>query len=269
MKFYDESLTLFLRDSIHFQWKFDPQGAVPSQLDFVVERSGSPSGPWDELATVDPRTTFSYHDDTAPLRAMNDTHFYRIRVVRKSDGVTVHESRAVSYDNDLPLDAKWIIKQQTILLEGVNGHKAIKGRPVTVYKKITNGPPCDICTDKTTGQVIISNCMACVGTGIDRGYYNGITVGMNLTPATNMKRLTNMQAVSDTDLVAVLNNFPALESGDILVELSEKHWRVTRQDPRERNRNLVRQQVFLTQIKPDDIVNELRHRDHGGRKEST
>jgi len=264
--FFDTQALMMPRQGVRVQWKWDPQGTAPSTVEVVVERSEAPLGPFVEIGVVDPRVTFSFFDEGAPLRKQNGAMYWRVRAVSRQTGATLHTSHAFGFDEPLGQDALLIIEQQNVMLEGVNGHPAIKGRPVTVYKQINVGPKCPACIDQETGRIAISNCRACVGTGVDGGYYDPVTVGMNLMPYANAVQLLNLQAVGEVDSTAVMNNFPVVDPGDILVERSEKHWRVTRTDPRERNRSLVRQVLFLSQLKPDDVAAELlRHRDNGGR----
>lgn len=268
MKFFDTSAVMFPRDSIQLQWRWDPQAVDPRDCELVVERSGGSDGPWDTLATVDPVRVFSYHDDTAPLRSYNQNLYYRLTMLRRSNGQVIRSSIPFGFDGPLDLDARLIIAQQEVFLEGVNGHKAIKGLPVTIYKAVQFGPKCDVCRDKDNGQIMLSGCLSCVGTGYNQGFYEPVTRGMNIMPYAVALKLFNLQDVDGVETTAVMNNFPAITPGDILVERSEKHWRVKSVDVRERNRIRVRQILFLTQLQPDDVAGEiLRHRDHGGRKE--
>lgn len=232
-------------------------------------RGEGPDGPFDTVAVFDPRTVFSYFDKTSPLRMQNQELYYRLRAVLKSTGAEVARSFAFGLQGELPLDALEIIRQQRVVLEGVNGHKPIKGIPggVTIYRKRNYGQVCPDCVDPVTGRVNVSNCKLCHGSGKLDGYYNPVDTGMNIMPYAAAVKLLNLQKVEDSETVGQMNNFPVMYPGDIVVEPSEKHWRVTRVETRERHRTIVRQILYLTQLKPDDIVHEtLRHSSHGGKR---
>lgn len=266
MLFFDTSVVLFSRDGLQVQWRWDPQGTDPTTVELEVQRSGSPVGPWSQLSVVDPRTTFSFFDKTTPTRPQNEDLYWRLRAVLRTDGSEVAVSNPFGLNGPLSQDALWIIEQQRILLDGVNGHRAIKGIPVTIYRKRNFGVPCPECRDAVTGRVSISNCRMCHGSGKLDGYFDSVDVGANISQYTTNVQLGNLQKVENSDTSCFINNFPAVYPGDIVVEPSERHWRVTRVEPRERYRTIVRQALSMTQIKPDDIVNQtLRHSSHGGK----
>lgn len=267
MLFLDTQVTLYSLEGHYVQWRWEPQAQDPDAVELEVGRSESPLGPFEQLAVVDPRVTFSWLDDTAPRRPQNQEIYYQLRAVDRSSGAELGLSRAFGQQGPLPLDALEIIRQQRVLLEGVNGHRPTKGIPglVSVYRKRGYGRACDECVDPLTGRKNISNCRACQGTGRLDGYYRPVDVGMNIMPYTRALQLYNLQRVEDSDTTGVMNNYPAMYPGDIVVEPSERHWRVNRVEVRERYRITVRQLLYMSQIKPDDIVNDvLRHSGHGG-----
>lgn len=269
MLWTDTSVVLFNREGHYAQWRWDPQATPPASVEMELLRAEGPDGPFDIVVTFDPRTTFSYFDKTSPRRAQNQELYYRLRAVDRATGDELGRSAAFGLQGDLPLDALEIIRQQRVLLEGVNGHKPIKGIPglVTIYRKRNYGQNCPDCKDTITGQVVVSNCRLCHGSGKIDGYYNPVNTGMNIMPYAIAVRLMNLQKTEDSDTTGVMNNFPAMYPGDIVVEPNESHWRVTRVETRERHRTLVRQILYLTQLKPDDIVHEtLRHSSHGGKR---
>lgn len=269
MIWVDTTVILFSKDGHYLQWRWDPQSTNPSTVEMEVLRSESPDGPFDHVATVDPRSVFSFFDKTGPTRPQNGGIYYRLRAVLKTNGEEVAISAAFGVQGDLPLDALEIIRQQRVVLEGVNGHKPIKGIPggVTIYKKRNFGMKCPDCVDAVTGRIAVSNCRLCHGSGKVDGYFDPINVGMNILPYSVALKLWNLGKSEDSDTVAQMNNFPVMYPGDILVEPNEKHWRVTRMEPRERHRTTVRQILYLTQVKPDDIIHEtLRHISHGGKR---
>lgn len=269
MLWLDTQVVLFHRDGHQLQWRWDPQATPPASVEMEILRAEGPDGPFDVVDVVDPTATFSYLDKTSPQRLQNQEIYYRLRCVDKNTGTEVARSAAFGTQGELSLDALEIIRQQRVVLEGVNGHRPIKGIPglVTIYRKRNFGRRCPDCTDAITGQVVVSNCRACHGSGKLDGYYDPMDTGMNIMPYANALKLLNLQKTEDSDTVGQMNNFPVMYPGDIVVEPSEKHWRVTRVETRERYRVIVRQILYLTQLKPDDIAHEtLRHSSHGGKR---
>lgn len=269
MIFIDPAVTQFTHDGHYIQWRWDPQATDPDTVELEIMRSESPDGPFDTVATIDPRDVFSYFDKTSPTSLLNAEIFYRLRAVERGTDREIKVSQAFGTQGKPPLDALEIIRQQRILLEGVNGHQPRVGIPggVTCYRKRNFGRRCPECVDAVTGRVAVSNCRLCIGTGKLDGYYNPVNVGMNIQPYAVVAKLEGLQRNTDVDTAATMNNYPTMFPGDIIVEPSEKHWRVTRLDTKERHRIVVRQILSLSQIKPDDIINEiLRHVSHGGKK---
>jgi hypothetical protein len=265
--FFDTQVLLYSRDGINVQWRLDPQELDPTTLEIEVQRSESPVGPWATLATVDIMRTFSFFDKTAPWRSNHVPMTYRLRAVLKSDGSVKATSKAFTFGSPLPLDAIEIIRQQRVLLEGVNGHTPEKGTKCSVYKRRNFGENCKRCRDAITGRITVSNCQNCFGTGKVDGFYDGIDIFMNLSPHDSDVRLDGLQKVEEHDSVFYANNFPVFYSGDIVVEPTEQHWRIVRMQPRERRGALVRQILFVTNVKPDDIIHDrLRHSMHGGKQ---
>lgn len=262
MIFNDTSVLLYSREGHYIQWRWDPQGTDPLTVELQVLRSESPSGPFDLLDIVDPVSTFSYFDYFSPRRPFGRPTYYKLVAVLRSNGDVVGESSAFSGGASLSLDALWIIEQQRILLEGVNGHRPIKGIPggVAIYKIRNFGTRCGVCVDPVTGRINLSNCLTCNGTGKVGGYYNPVNVGMNISQYDTSIVLTNINKSEDSSTVAYMNNYPIMYPGDMLVEPSEKHWRVTRIQLRERYRVTVRQVLYINQLNPDDIENNtLKH----------
>ncbi len=267
MIFFDTEVLLFSRDGIAVQWKLDPQELDITTLELEVQRSESPAGAWKTLVTVDPLHVFSYFDKDAPWRSQHVPMYYRLRAIDKASGVEKAASKPFTFGGPLPLDAIEIIRQQRVLLEGVNGHPPVKGTECTVYKRRNFGRNCTRCKDAITNRIAISNCPECFGTGKIDGFYNPVNVFLNLSPHDVDTELTNLGKIEDHETTFYANNFPVFYPGDIVVEPNEQHWRIVRMQPRERRNALVRQILFVINVKPDDIVHDrLRHSTHGGKK---
>jgi len=263
MRFYDQRIVIFSRVGAQIQWEVEAEATVLSNVEVEIQRSEAELGPFKTLRTVDILDTFSFIDKLVPFRAQNQIIHYRLVARDKSTGDLVQQGNTFSLLGQLPLDALEIIRQHRVLLEGLNGHPPLRGIECTIYKKRNFGPPCRSCTDALTGHVVVSNCKECHGTGKVLGYYNPINAFLNIQPYPVNLQLTNFGKIEPSDSQMFLTNFPVLYSGDVIVEPSEKHWRVVRIDVTERQRTLVHQLASVTQLKPDDIVHEtLLHSSH-------
>lgn len=265
MRFFDTRALLLPREGVHVQWGVEPEHDDLQLIEVEIQRSESPSGPFAQLQVLDPLAAFSFLDKTAPWRPKNFELYYRLVGKLRSTGDDVSSCPAFGFQGQLPLDAVEIIRQHNILLRGVNGHQPLTGIKTTVYKKRTFGPRCPICTDEATGRVTISQCRSCAGTGFKGGgYYTPIPVYMNFQPHPKLLQITNLGKIEDNETVAFMTNFPIMYPGDLVVEPSEKHWRVVNIEVTERRRMIVHQLIRLRQLDHNDVEYEvLRHLDNG------
>lgn len=265
MRFFNTEALTFPRDGTAVQWMVEPENTDLSTVEVVVERSESPMGPFVEVQVVDPLTVFSFRDKTAPWRPKNWELYYRLRGVDRSSGDDVHVGEVFGFQGNLPLDALEIIRQHKILLEGVNGHEPYNGRPCSIFKRRNFGPRCRDCVDASTGQVVISQCPSCGGTGYQgTGYYDPIdNVLMNISPNRRSVQSTTLARQEDNETAGFMLNFPVLYDGDIIVEPNERHWRVMGSEVTERVRQIVHQTLRLRQLDHNDVEYEtLLHSSH-------
>lgn len=265
MRFFSTQALLLPRDGIRVQWGLEPEATDVGGVEIDVERSESPAGPFTLLQTLDPMTAFSFHDRAAPWRPKNFELYYRLRARERATGDVVHVGEPFGFQGRLPLDALEIIRQHHLLLYGVNGHTPQTGIAVTVYKKRNFGPRCPACTDAVTKRVVVGQCRACAGTGFaDGGYYTPMALNITFQPHPRLIQISNLGKAEDNETVAFTTNFPILAPADMIVEPSERHWRVVQVDVTERRRVIVHQLLRLRQLDHNDVEYELlRHLDHG------
>jgi hypothetical protein len=263
VRFFDQRIVLFSRSGVNVQWRIEPEDDDISVLEIEVQRSESPAGPWKTITTVGPLTTATFKDKTVPFRPQNQDISYRLVAKTAATGVVFYEGVPFSLQGELPLDAIEIIRQHKITLEGLNGHESVRGVQCTLYQRRHYGPKCRRCTDGLTGRIVMSNCKECSGTGVVGGFFDPIEVSMNVNPYPTQLQLANVGKIEPNETQIFMTNFPIMYSGDIIVEPSEKHWRVVRSETTERKRTVVHQVLIVTQLKPDDITHEtLLHSSH-------
>ena len=265
MRFFEQRALLLPREGVHVQWGVEPETDDLEAIEIELTRSESPSGPFALIQTLDPLASFSWTDRTAPWRSKNFELYYQLTGRLRATGDAVSECPPFGFQGQLPLDAVEIIRQHNILLYGVNGHDPLTGIRTTVYKKITFGSRCQACTDQLTKRVVVGQCRACGGTGFrNGGYYLPLAVNMNFQPHPKMLQNTNLGKIEDNETTVFMTNFPIMYPGDMIVEPSEKHWRVAQVDVTERKRVVVHQLLRLRQLDHNDVEYEvLRHLDNG------
>lgn len=256
------------QEGVAIQWQVRPEELELADVEVEVRRSGSPVGPMETLGVIDPLTTYLFYDTTAPWRPDEIGLYYQLAAVWKSSGATAALGSVFNDQNPLPKYALEILRQTRIQYQGVNGHSGFVARECTIYKKRNFGSRCRECTDPVTRRVTISGCRVCGGTGYSGGYYNPVNVYCQIDPEQRRLDFTPINKYDDRQTSVRLMNVPILYPGDIVVEQSEKHWRVVSVDPTEDNRrNLITQSVGAVEIDRNDVVyRTMRHSKNGGFK---
>lgn len=267
MHFFETQARPTPNTAIVVQWMVAPENTDLNDIEIEIERSGSPNGPWKKLEVVDPNNTFLFEDKVAPQKPDSLGIYYRLRGVLKATGDLVEQGEAFTDTRVIPKYAREIQRQINILLRGVNQHQGFIGRKCTIYKKRNFGPRCRKCRDVVTRRVTISNCKECSGTGYaGTGYFNPVDVHCKVDPDIKQLNFGQLLKTDDRQTRVLLLDFPVLYPGDIIVEKSEKHWRVVNVDSAEDNeRNTVVQFPAVIEIERGDVVYDtLRHSDNGG-----
>lgn len=265
MRFYDTEVLALPREGYRVQWQVEPEDTDLSTIEIEVQRSESPEGPFELLQSgLDPLAVFSFVDMVTPWRPKNWEIYFRLVGKLKTTGAEVDTSRVFGLQGQLPLDALEIIRQHNILLKGLNNQTPLTGIVNTLYKRRNFGGRCRECVDVKTGHIVISQCPACGGTGrSESGYYDPIDIDININPHPKFLKLTTLGKLEDNETAAFMTNFPIIYTGDVIVEPSEKHWRVVQIDVTERHRIVVHQRLRLAQVDLNDVIYEtLRHSSH-------
>ena len=178
MKILNFRARIYSRTGITLDWDLLVEDTDLVPLMTIVDRAGSPSGPFDVIGSLDLAKQGHYVDeisdilgvrgletDTKPLIA-DLRLYYRLRTVLRADpGTTVHVSEISISEGDLDLLAAEVLRQNRIRLEGLNGRPSLEGIKVTVYKQRFQGSRCADCFDPHRDAIVASNCESCMGTG--------------------------------------------------------------------------------------------------------
>lgn len=218
-------------------------------MTFSVDRSGSPSGPWQELTT---NHTDPFYEDTmtgeANLISTRRDLWYRIRA--SLAGGDVMESLATNAANLEVQDYEYVQsvgltptagdhhENPTNLFEGrtalqkrltlvgrvVRRNAAVNlrqfvGVPLVLLKRRTFGERCSVCYNPRTQSSRSAKCADCYGTTFAGGYWTPILIYARITPVPQQTALQESGLTTINKAQVELVSFPPLTQDDVLVEM--------------------------------------------------
>lgn len=215
--------------AIFLQW--DVQSDETGDFYVDVARSGSPTGPWELIASglkdaynfVDrqfnlPPTPTSNPSGREPLNlfSLSRDVYYQVTVTPPS-GVADQFSTASSVEPGL--DTRTKLLKRKLLRDIAVGLRRLNGIPIAVLKRRRWGPRCSTCWDPVIREATLEHCPACFGTSFQGGYWAPVQIRGRREAAAVQTQLT---AHGEDD--AKLNNFvildyPHVEYKDVLVDL--------------------------------------------------
>lgn len=250
MEIYITKVLPWYPNSVKLQW--DVENPDPGILTFVVERSGSPEGPWttvisgldDTYLYTDPLDT----EETNILSLARDI-YYRITVngtvyspVVNLDGQAETTQNAATdvigptisdepqyeaspgndfYERPDPGASRRRLRlyRRGILRQELIGLKNIYGVEFALLKRRHFGERCTECYDPSTRTAIDSHCSTCYGTSWVGGYFPAIDLlGQRLNSQIQHTHTasTGKDDINRTQIRFL--DFPRIDEGDILVE---------------------------------------------------
>ncbi len=218
---------------IDLMWEVLP--TVEDLLDytFVVERSESAAGPWDQLC--EPFSDkFRFRDVTTKQLNLKRQHWYRLKTVGK--GLTTYTDPVVRGAAE-DLIAREARRHYALVLEQFTGRRA------WILPVRTFGQKCPSCWDDMQGRSVRGNCPTCYSTGYARGYLAPMRVFAQFEPAP-----------VGAETVVSLAFFPYVKAGDLIIEPENRRWRVSRVSQTERLRAPVKHTAFLAELQRSDIA---------------
>jgi len=229
-------------DLMRVQWSIDVSQSGPGPFTYSVFNSGSQEGPWTQIASglVD---EFVYNDTTPLVHGQNKDVFYRVEA--EPGG---HRSHPRSAYRNIPKDKRLIIRKiisdEQVMLRKGNGGVAY------IVRKKHFGARCTSCYDPKTRSTLKSRCGTCAGTGFLVGYYNPIKTMAKILPSQPGSNVGARDGEPEiTTASCMLQAFPLVVRGDFLVEPEiNKRWEITSWQPTEILRNVVHQDITLSEI---------------------
>lgn len=236
-------------DHLDLFWEIGDTWEDPSDHSFIIERSESPLGPWDQIS--EPFSDrYHYRDITAHCLHKWRQLWYRIKIIRKNDDtVTYTESVTKAAKPDL-------VASEVRRLELILFREHI-GRKVWLFPVRTFGQKCPDCWDPVTRRALSSNCITCYSTTYVRGYLSPIQTYMQVDPSPKHIETLQVAETQQQNTTARLPYFPPLKPRDILIESENRRWRVVRVGSTQRLRSVLHYEVGLHEIPHTDIEYRL------------
>lgn len=238
----------FSLDVLEFSWEIENTTLDPHDFDWYVERSESPTGPWDPLAGpfVD---RYLFLDGRVNLLDRWRQLYYRLKSVRKANTSDIVYSDPATLSAEPDLIAKEIqLLEQTVWRE-------FTGRSCWVYPVRTFGQYCPNCMDVGKGgtyRKLRSNCLTCFDTQWAGGYLDPMEVYIQFDPNPKASQQLGTGETQQSNTTARLGNFPLLKPRDIIVEPENRRWRVVQVASTQRLRAVVHQEITLHEIVKGD-----------------
>lgn len=225
-------------------WKLADTSEDLLDYTFQVQRSESPSGPFDNLS-ITFQDKYNFVDNTLVTGHRWRKYFYQLAVVHVPSGAS-GTFGPVSKDPDPDLIALELRRHMQLLF------REFAGRRCWVLPVRTFGQRCS-CYNQTLKNRTRSGCQLCYDTGFVRGYLSPIESWMQFDPSPKSEQNTNVGAQQQSNTTARLVYYPPLKPRDVIVEPENRRWRVVQVNQTEQGRAAVHQEVQLHEIPPKDI----------------
>lgn len=220
--------TALFPNAVFVQWDIEPDESGALLVD--IERSQSPSGPWESIADS-LLNAYNFLDDrfnTPPpgpedvngregvnLFSLAKNIYYRVTVWQPSGASLVSDPTPV----EPGLDRRTRLLKRKILRDQAVGYRNLNGIPIILLKRRRWGDRCTQCYDPVTKQSTLEHCPVCFGTSYTGGYWAPTLIRGRREAATVE---AHMESSGDAEVkIADFNvlDYPLIEYKDIIVDL--------------------------------------------------
>jgi hypothetical protein len=244
----DIYVNVYSTDRIELTWSIKDTREDVHDYYIDIYRSNSEGGPW-TLLVQNIEDRYRFVDGEVDLRDKWRVFYYKLIIKNKSTGAT-QEYEPVSAQFKGDLIAIEVQRREEMYFEKFVGKK------VLFYKRRTFGQRCN-CYDPILQNNLRDRCLNCFNTGYTRGYYDPLPLYMQIDPvgrSTSMSQGGEMQTENST---ARTIGIPYISPRDLIVESTNKRWRVVTSVPTEKRREVVHQELQLCGLTPGDIAFEV------------
>lgn len=247
-------------DSLTISWEIDPADPVGfdiNQVEFRVYRSNSPEGPFDLLTATPLVDTFVFIDKQVNRRSFWRKTYYKIAATRTTDSYTVesvvHRAEVHKGSRRRLLAGLAIVKKERMLLQGKGITAEYVGIPSAVLIRRTFGQRCSECFDFELQRALKEQCTSCFNTRFKYGYFSPIPAYINFNPSPEILQVVNWGEAQPSETDCWLSNYPLLSAGDLVIEPTNRRWKVVRPHSTKLLRTPIRQIVRLAEINRSDV----------------
>lgn len=216
---------------------------------FVIERSESQAGPWDELSHPF-RDRYRFRDTTLPLASPTRTMFYRIRVTHTPSGEVTY-SDVVDAQPEADLITKEVRRHMGLLIREFTGRRA------WLLPTRTFGQKCTNCRNTVLASKRTGRCLDCYDTGFLRGFLAPIELWIQVDPTSPLtKQASGFGDMSAAVTTARCVDVDGIKPRDVLVEAENRRWRVLAVNNTEHGRSPIHLELQLREIPKSDVEYE-------------
>lgn len=248
------SLTVgsFSLNFLRVSWTIEDTDEDLSKFRFKVVRSGSPEGDFDTIRE-NLVNEFEIFDRTVNLHSKWRKFFYKVI----AEDVTTGETAEIGPETvEEPRGADFVLleirrRNEEILLPRFVGTR------VAFFVAKTFGQRCQECWDTIKQRQRSSRCLTCFNVGFVGGYFKQINGWLNMTPPDDVARVEEIGETHPSQTTVWTGHFPTLSPRDVIVEQTNKRWRVVDANFTEKRRVTGHQVIRLVEINKGDIEQEL------------
>lgn len=241
-------------------WTITPSDEPLVNSRFHVLRSESPEGPYVDVSG--PLVNSFTWLDHVNLKSKLDEIGWRIRVDHLPSGISetypsgapqeaflMHpefDRAAMVEDYGQDYVAIEIARRNNLLL------RRFTGRLVAYCPVRIQGQRCAKCWDNQKKRTTSSSCNECYGTSYQGGFYDPIHVYVDVNPSPNVVQISSFGKMEINNTVMFMSNFPLAKPNDLVVESSNRRWRVVQVNVVTHKRYTVQQYLQVEEIDRSD-----------------
>lgn len=227
-------------------WETADEPFDPADYRYRVKRSESPEGPFEYVSRL-LTDVYAFRDRSVNLESKWRDFYYQIEVTKPGDPSFVHLSPVNHLANPPDLVGLELHRLQELHL------KVNVGRPVVVLKHRTFGPPCPDCFDsKFRQRKERSDCQTCFSSRYRGGFFSPITVYADGAPPPKVIRMASFFELTPSEKVFDMAGYPLVRERDVIVEDTNRRWRVQDVRPMSKKQFIYQQLVRAMEIPRTD-----------------
>lgn len=238
-------------DSIELSWTTSQQSQSPLDFTFLIERSESISGPYEEIS---PSFTnkFYYIDNVIPYPTVWRTFYYKLKITDKAAN---SEYAGPVYVGKIEnLHALEIARLERIAF------KQVAGTRLYVLPVKTFGEKCG-CYDSITGKRLTQRCRTCFDSGFSGGYMDAVEtygqIGVYTKHTRNIPSAGGVEIEPITTTIRLVN-YPIVKRSDIILDIKDNtRWRVVTVTAKKLGGCLISQDIQAVLVDTSNIVYEI------------